>query len=53
MPSAVYKIGKGRGTELERAKTAREVYEDDDGEENYDDDDDDAPQLVAIATSSS
>ena len=47
MTSAVYKIGKGRDTELERAKMAREVYADDD-------DDDDAPQLVvAVATTSS
>ena len=44
MTSVVHKIGKGRGTELERAKIATEVYEDDDDEEN---DDDDAPQLVA------
>ena len=51
MTSAVHKkIGKGRCTELERAKKiATEVYEDDDDEEN----DDDAPQLVAVATSSS
>ena len=46
MTSAVHKIGKDRGTELERAKMATEVYADDD------DDDDDAPQLVAVATSS-
>ena len=49
MTSVAHKIGKGRGTELERAKIATEVYEDDDDEEN----DDDAPQLVAVATSSS
>ena len=50
MTSVVHKIRKDRGTELGRAKIATEVYEDDDDEEN---DDDDAPQLVAVATSSS